>query len=1839
MLQSSDGEEDSSVNISLFPEFLRRLGGEELLNQAIMVDPNAEARPEEIQGEEELRAALVQARAAREQAIQERDARGQQRTERGIVLKLKTPSLDDFQNYKLWKKKMRIWKGAVKSDNWTDKQMATAVIAMIHDDHKMKKGLQTALISTMTEDECDNPTMAVVEKFLESQLGSDEQVDIYETFKTFIACEIKPGELYTDFTTRWDTTYKTLIQKDSGMKFPDKALSLMIRGAAKLSDTAHMNVRANLKFDGDNVYQDTVKLINSICQGQTSVGPKAAQVKLCTAEGEHTVRYEAGCFMLDGQEMITKQEHAVLVAAATNPRGGGGGRMSRKDKARARAGRAGRGAGQPRGEGGQSQGEGEKKDEHTGGARPKGPICFNCGKAGHIAAHCKELDDEGHATGHECFDQNTYHEFWKLEDNIWDDSGDPADIEDEVEPLQHGWMVTVETDPTPASPDQNYASKGLLGSARPQIQVSPKYQLAASNSVLTPVHNNLLMIPDDEDEDEVFMSRPLGEIKTFTAEASGAGGLDTCCSRTIMGEIWFEDYKDLLSAEDRKLIVGPMETAVRFMFGDGGKLRSRGKYYIPVEIHGHKVKLAVELVESDIPLLISKTTMTKAAMVLDMAERKTTVFGVTRKMEETSLGHPIVSVIPTKPDPFAEDILFTQESSNLMQIKSLAEMEPEVWLTQLQKKARDIPEDQQRKMIRKVHAQAGHMSGEKLKYFLSQSSIIWDKKVMKEELEKLARECEGCILKKKKPPRPVACIPVCDGFNQCVGVDLKINHDGTIILYVIDMWSKLLQARFVKSKRSADIVAALLECWISVYGSFSRTIHDNGGEFIGRAFKEMCDLLGIQDGTSGAHSPWSCGIVEIHHAVTDRTYEALRRDFPHYRKEILLQWAVMIKNSMPSATGWSPFQAVYGKNPQLPSLMSGNLAGMREEVTTKELMENMNALAEARVKFNQALCDNSLSKMLKAKIRRNQTVFYPGDKVYWRSPKNVENWRQGKVLQVDNKVMWIRDGTDVYRSSTDMAIKAGEQFDKKGKLVQKVKPDKKLEEDSPMNRTWKYSIDEEEDHARVSKEPERLMSQQSEPEAEDDDAFRDDPPAEMRSTAAPQSQSQSDRESLRPQEPSSGPSTASPDQHYATEGLHGSARPQSQVSPQFDNAATNSTLSEGNQATDDMDQDQEEDTGAARTREREEITLGPDRTAERTMLRTETAEETRRYQTRAGGKRKHDQTIHSSKPAKVKRPTKPKGNIASTGPRLGVKVGDVIIHAGRRCKVTQRMKLGGQHYNYYNLEPEGPGDAFSIDLQRAEYQMVQTGDRDDQVLVTMQGDQQQAYMAIIPYHQHGSLDCIEAKKEEIAKIVEKFDAVEVVEDQGQFRISCRFVLWYKKHSDGTIQTRARLVARGFEEHSSGQTEDIPSDSPTLEQGNMKLILALAQASGMKVITADVKSAFLQGLPLTERDVLVTPPPEAKVPKGKLWKLKVALYGLDDASLRFHWKAKQVFEKLGLKQSRYDPALFYAVDSKGAFIGAVGTHVDDFLIVGQPAWQAKIVEKIKVHFLLGKVEEGDFLYCGHRVRQQAGQITLDQREYAADIHNIVIAPDRKKQDSQPVTDVERKQIRAAAGKLGWIARSTRPDLIRAQVEASSQVSRATVSDLKAVQKAVARVNNHDSLVMVPTLPKDISQWKIQLYTDASWQNLQDGGSTAGRVVFLSGNNKSFAIFWASNRIRRVCHSSQSAEIMALNTGLGEAAYIQAMIKEITGQHVEMEAVIDNANAHSALTSNVAPTDKKVRLEAASVRDALREGELKRIKLVRGANQLADPLTKNRADCTDLLRVVQTGVGVDILQLGQ
>ena len=419
----------------------------------------------------------------------------------------------------------------------------------------------------------------------------------------------------------------------------------------------------------------------------------------------------------------------------------------------------------------------------------------------------------------------------------------------------------------------------------------------------------------------------------------------------------------------------------------------------------------------------------------------------------------------------------------------------------------------------------------------------------------------------------------------------------------------------------------------------------------------------------------------------------------------------------------------------------------------------------------------------------------------------------------------------------------------------------------------------------------------------------------------------------------------------------------------------------------------------------------------------------------------------------------------------------------------------------------------------------------------------------------------------------------------------------------------------------------------MDATSLKIIFGVAAANDWEAVSVDVKAAFLQGLPLNERTVRVIPPPEAGVPAGHVWELQVSLYGLQDASLRFHWKVCKEFKKLGLEQSRLDPAVFYLRNKQtGRVDGIIGTHVDDFLFVGETVWINEMVEKIKKVFELGRVERGNFLYCGHRIKQENGSLVFNQEEFAEGIKPFIIHPERKKQDAEPVTERERKQIRSLAGKIGWLARGTRPDLVFSQIEASSSVTSATVADLKALSKAVLRVGENKSELAIPKLPKDVREWKIQLFTDAAWQNLNQIGSTGGRVVFLSGGGRSYPVHWAGHRLRRVCHSSQAAEIMAMNEGLNDTAFIRQMIHEISGVWISIELTIDNKNAYGALTSTTAPTDKKVRCEAAGVREALMVGEVSKIRLVKGKAMLADVLTKRKTKPDDLLHVVQTGLGL-------
>ena len=74
-----------------------------------------------------------------------------------------------------------------------------------------------------------------------------------------------------------------------------------------------------------------------------------------------------------------------------------------------------------------------------------------------------------------------------------------------------------------------------------------------------------------------------------------------------------------------------------------------------------------------------------------------------------------------------------------------------------------------------------------------------------------------------------------------------------------------------------------------------------------------------------------------------------------------------------------------------------------------------------------------------------------------------------------------------------------------------------------------------------------------------------------------------------------------------------------------------------------------------------------------------------------------------------------------------------------------------------------------------------------------------------------------------------------------------------------------------------------SDSPTVSKESLKILMAVAANSNIKLASVDIRAAFLQSRTL-DRNVFVEPPPDIKK-QGVIWRLKKPLYGLDDASYK------------------------------------------------------------------------------------------------------------------------------------------------------------------------------------------------------------------------------------------------------------------------------------------------------------------------------------------------------------------
>ena len=157
---------------------------------------------------------------------------------------------------------------------------------------------------------------------------------------------------------------------------------------------------------------------------------------------------------------------------------------------------------------------------------------------------------------------------------------------------------------------------------------------------------------------------------------------------------------------------------------------------------------------------------------------------------------------------------------------------------------------------------------------------------------------------------------------------------------------------------------------------------------------------------------------------------------------------------------------------------------------------------------------------------------------------------------------------------------------------------------------------------------------------------------------------------------------------------------------------------------------------------------------------------------------------------------------------------------------------------------------------------------------------------VLLYGVSDQVDVKEAKLRELQSWLDHNIYVEVSND-GQKYISTRWALT-EKFVNGNKTTKARLVARGFEEHHLAK---LRTDSPTYGKESLRIMIAIIITNGWEINSLDIKSAFLQGKEIS-RDLFVKPPKEAKT--DNLWKLLKTVYGLNDASRTWYLHVRDKF---------------------------------------------------------------------------------------------------------------------------------------------------------------------------------------------------------------------------------------------------------------------------------------------------------------------------------------------------------
>ena len=345
--------------------------------------------------------------------------------------------------------------------------------------------------------------------------------------------------------------------------------------------------------------------------------------------------------------------------------------------------------------------------------------------------------------------------------------------------------------------------------------------------------------------------------------------VDSGCPRTVCGKVWMDSYLDSMSCKDR---VVSKPSYHRFHFADGSVHKSVDNLIIPVYINNEQVPLTVDVIDCNIPLLLSRSTLKRANATIDFENDSLYFLDHVVPLTTTTSGHYCVRV--------SRDFSTTNSETQRVLFASPI--------------ARGNSSENAEK-IKKLHKQFCHPSADKL-YKLIKDSGVEDSDIRK-LIKMITENCSTCKKFRKTPSRPIVGFPTASMFNQMVAVDLKAIDHNLYILHMVDHATRYSAACLIRNKRKETIVKGLMEYWCRIFGFPTFLLSDNGGEFVNSDIVNFAETFNITLKTTAAESPWSNGLCEKHNGILGTMLNKTRSELPDCPVEIILHWVVAAKNA------------------------------------------------------------------------------------------------------------------------------------------------------------------------------------------------------------------------------------------------------------------------------------------------------------------------------------------------------------------------------------------------------------------------------------------------------------------------------------------------------------------------------------------------------------------------------------------------------------------------------------------------------------------------------------------------------------------------------------------------------------------------------------------------------------------------------------------------------------------------------------------------------------------------------------------------------------------------------